>query len=130
MTLSKSFIQCKGFCMYMYMNVYYDFFKNCHAPYKSSCLKCMYVFPSLISNLTKVFKGQGQYRWKMKTWLNYVKTNHYLLSLLSLWPYVKVFECHFSLSFHMLVIETFLKVTLIHEFCLIPVPSFSEYNKV
>lgn len=37
------------------------------------------------------------------TWLNYVKTNHYLLSLLSLWPYVKVFDCHFSLSFHMLV---------------------------
>lgn len=39
----------------------------------------------------------------MKTWLNYVKTNHYLLSLLSLWPYVKVFDCHCSLSFHMLV---------------------------
>lgn len=37
------------------------------------------------------------------TWLNYVKTNHYLLSLLSLWPYVKVFDCHFSLSFHILV---------------------------
>lgn len=79
------------------------FFLNCHTPYKSSCLKCMYVFPSLISNMTKVFKGKGQYRWKMKTWLNYVKTNHYLLSLLSLWPYVKVFDCHCSLSFHMLV---------------------------